>query len=261
GTLTPRPQPGNPKPRLFRLKPAEAIINRMGFNNPGIDEAVQRLNQRVYPGVLGVNIGKNFDTPNEAAAEDYLKGLRAAYQTADYIAINLSSPNTKALRELQLVSQCRPLLKALIAERDRLADTHGNRVPLAIKIAPDLEDSHVKELADLFSDLQLDAVIATNTTIDRSRVSKLTHAEETGGLSGGPVRERATEVITILKNHLSNAMPIIGVGGISSSCDALEKLQAGASLVQIYTGFVYHGSRLIDDILTTLDQSTSIDEV
>lgn len=252
GTLTPRPQPGNPKPRLFRLKAEEAIINRMGFNNPGIQEAVDRLQRRVYPGVLGVNLGKNFDTPNENALSDYCHGLRAAYQTADYIAINLSSPNTKSLRELQMVAQCRPLLEGLITERDNLADQHEHRVPLAIKIAPDLESDHIYELADLFVDLGLDAVIATNTTIDRSAVSQDALAKETGGLSGRPVRQRATEVVRLLSEHLQGALPIIGVGGIFSGADACEKLEAGASLVQIYTGFVYRGSELIEDILSAL---------
>ena len=258
GTLTPRPQPGNPKPRLFRLKPAEAIINRMGFNNPGIDEAVARLKKRVYPGILGVNIGKNFDTPNENAVDDYLVGLRKAYITADYIAINLSSPNTKALRELQLVAQCRPLLEQLVAERDQLAQRHQKRIPLAIKIAPDLEDEHIKELADLFVDVGMDAVIATNTTIARNKVAGLKHGEETGGLSGRPVAERSTEVIKTLHGHLGKALPIIGVGGISCGQDALNKLEAGASLVQVYTGFVYRGSALITDILEALNQSPSI---
>ncbi len=258
GTLTPRPQPGNPKPRLFRLKPAEAIINRMGFNNPGIAEAVHRLEHRIYPGVLGVNIGKNFDTPNEDAVSDYQKCLAAAYHTADYVTINLSSPNTKALRELQMVAQCRPFLEALLAERDRLADIQGKRLPLAIKIAPDLEDDHVKELADLFVELGLDAVIATNTTIDRSGVGHLARAGESGGLSGRPLRQRATEIIHQLRTHLGDRLPIIGVGGISQGADALEKLQAGASLVQIYTGFIYRGSALIHDILTTLDDDDPI---
>ena len=258
GTLTPRPQPGNPKPRLFRLKPAEAIINRMGFNNPGIDDAVTRLTKRVYPGILGVNIGKNFDTPNKQATSDYLIGLRKACTTADYVAINLSSPNTKALRELQLVAHCRPLLEQLVTERDQLAQRHQKRIPLAIKIAPDLEDEHIKELADLFVDVGMDAVIATNTTIARDKVTGLKHGKETGGLSGRPVTEKSTQVIAKLNDHLRKALPIIGVGGISCGQDALDKLNAGASLVQIYTGFVYHGSALIDDILNTLDHSPSI---
>ena len=261
GTLTPRPQAGNPKPRLFRLKPAEAIINRMGFNNPGIEDAVSRLINRVYPGILGVNIGKNFDTPNKDATSDYLISLRKAYATADYIAINLSSPNTKSLRELQGVAQCRPLLEQLLAERNRLAQQHGKHVPLAIKIAPDLEDAHVIELARLFVDVGLDAVIATNTTISREAVKGLQHATETGGLSGRPVETRATEVIALLHNQLQGALPIIGVGGISSAADALAKLEAGAALVQIYTGFVYQGAKLIDAILAAVDQSPSICEV
>ena len=261
GTLTPRSQPGNSKPRLFRLKPAEAIINRMGFNNPGIDEAVERLTKRAYPGILGVNIGKNFDTPNERATNDYLIGLRKAYSTADYVAINLSSPNTKALRELQLVAHCRPLLEQLVAERDQLAHRHPKRIPLAIKIAPDLEDEHIKELADLFVSVGMDAVIATNTTTARDKVTELKHGTEIGGLSGRPVAEKSTLVIAKFHEHLGKALPIIGVGGISCGQDALDKLEAGASLIQVYTGFVYRGSSLIDDILETLDQSPSIRDV
>ena len=252
GTLTPRPQPGNPKPRLFRLKPAGAIINRMGFNNPGIEDAVQRLDDRAYSGVLGVNLGKNFDTPNDEAVADYLQGLRVAYETADYIAINLSSPNTRDLRQLQALHQCRPLLRALTRERDELSSLHGSRKPLAVKIAPDLDDDHIRELADLFVELNLDAVIATNTTVDRSQVCALRHASETGGLSGQPLRARATEVVGILAKHLQGALPIIGVGGIASGRDALEKIQAGAGLVQIYTGFIYLGPALIDEILAAL---------
>lgn len=254
GTLTPRPQSGNAKPRLFRLKPAEAIINRMGFNNPGIVDAVERLRRRVYPGVLGVNIGKNFDTPNENALADYLQCLRLAYDTADYIAVNLSSPNTKDLRRLQLVEHCRPLLQALAEERERLASAKGKRVPLAIKISPDLEDDHLKKLGDLFVDLGIDAVIATNTTTERSGVENLAHGSEKGGLSGRPLKDRATAVVRLLAEHLGGTLPIIGVGGICRGEDALEKIQAGASLVQIYTGFVYGGPALIDEILTALER-------
>lgn len=260
GTLTPRPQPGNPRPRLFRLKPAQAIINRMGFNNPGIIDALGRLEHRAYPGVLGINIGKNFDTPNERAVDDYRRCLREAYEAADYITVNLSSPNTKALRELQLVDHCRPFLRALIEERQQLADRCGKHTPLAIKIAPDLETDHIRRLADLFVEQGLDAVIATNTTIDRQAVTGLPHAEETGGLSGQPVRERATEVIQCLHTHLGSRLPIIGVGGISSGADALEKLAAGAQLIQVYTGFIYRGPDLIDDILDALATSSQDSE-
>lgn len=252
GTLTPRPQPGNPKPRLFRLKPAQAIINRMGFNNPGIQDAVFRLEKRAYPGILGVNLGKNFDTPNADAVSDYLSGMRAAYHVADYFAINLSSPNTKNLRDLQMVDHCRPLLGALLEQRDRLSQEHEHGVPIAIKIAPDLEDDHLRQLADLFVDMGMDAVIATNTTISRKGVNGMHHAGETGGLSGPPVRERATEVISLLHRHLDDRLPIIGVGGILSGADALEKREAGASLVQIYTGFVYRGATLVQEILEAI---------
>ncbi len=261
GTLTPRPQPGNPRPRLFRLKASEAIINRMGFNNPGIADAVGRLAKRDYPGVLGVNVGKNFDTPNEEAVLDYVKGLRCAYPVADYVAINLSSPNTKALRELQFVSQCEPLLASLQRERDELSQSTGRYVPLAIKIAPDLEREDLFEMADMFNRLGIDGVIATNTTISRAKVLHEALHKEAGGLSGKPVCERSTEVIATLRERLDASIPIIGVGGIDSGADAVAKLQAGAALVQIYTGFIYRGPELIDDILQAIDQSPSISAV
>ncbi len=249
GTLTPRPQPGNPKPRLFRLKTAEAVINRMGFNNPGIDDALTRIQKRRFPGVLGINIGKNFDTPNEKAVDDYVYGLRQAYGHADYVAVNLSSPNTKALRELQFVDQCRPLLEALLEERRRLSQEHSKHCPIAVKVAPDLEETHARQLADLFADLKLNAVIATNTTLAREPVAGLKQANEAGGLSGRPLREKATEVISWFHDQLGDALPIIGAGGISSAADAQEKLDAGATLIQIYTGFIYNGPALIEDIL------------
>jgi dihydroorotate dehydrogenase len=249
GTVTPRPQPGNDKPRLFRLKPAEAIINRMGFNNPGIDEMLANLADSAegFRGVLGINIGKNFDTPIERAADDYLICLRKAYARADYITVNFSSPNTKNLRELQEADAARGLLTQLKQEQAKLADEHGNYVPLAIKIAPDLEDDHIRALGELFAELEMDAVIATNTTISREAVNGLKHAEEAGGLSGKPVRDPATHVIQTLKQTLGEALPIIGVGGISCGADAKEKVAAGATLVQIYTGLIYKGNTLVGE--------------
>ena len=249
GTVTPRPQAGNEQPRLFRLKPAEAIINRMGFNNPGIDVMLENLatSTKGFRGILGINIGKNFDTPNERAADDYSICLRKAYARADYITVNFSSPNTKNLRELQEADAARGLLSRLKKEQAELADEHGKYVPLAIKIAPDLEDEHIKALGELFAELEMDAVIATNTTISREAVKDLEHAGEAGGLSGKPVREQSTHVIRELKTALGGSVPIIGVGGISNGADAREKIEAGAQLVQIYSGLIYQGNRLVAD--------------
>ena len=261
GTLTPRPQPGNPQPRLFRLKGSEAIINRMGFNNPGIEDAAARLAKRVFPGVLGVNVGKNFDTPNEEAVSDYVKGLRCAYAVADYVAINLSSPNTKALRELQLVSLCEPLLTTLQRERDALCESTGRYVPLAVKIAPDLELEDLQQMAAMFNRLRVDGVIATNTTISRKEVLNEALHKEAGGLSGKPLAARSTEVIATLRKQLDSSIPIIGVGGIDSGAEAVAKLQAGADLVQVYTGFIYRGPELIESVLQAIDQSPSISAV
>ena len=249
GTVTPRPQPGNDKPRLFRLKSAGAIINRMGFNNPGIDAMLDNLSDSTagFRGILGINIGKNFDTPIDQAADDYLICLRKAYPRADYIAVNFSSPNTKNLRELQEADAARGLLSQLKTEQAKLADEHGKHVPLAVKIAPDLEDDHIRALGELFADLEMDAVIATNTTISRVAVEGLEHAGEAGGLSGKPVRDPSTRVIQILKGAIGDDLPIIGVGGIASGADAREKIAAGARLVQIYTGLIYRGNVLVGE--------------
>ena len=254
GTVTPRPQPGNEQPRLFRLKPAGAIINRMGFNNPGIEQMLTNLSDSTqgFRGILGINIGKNFDTPNEKAADDYLICLRKAYARADYITVNFSSPNTKNLRELQEAEAARGLLSRLKQEQAELAEEHGKYVPLAIKIAPDLEDDHIRALADLFAELQMDAVIATNTTISRAAVEGIEHADEAGGLSGEPVRDASTHVIRELKKALGDALPIIGVGGIACGKDAREKIEAGAKLVQIYTGLIYRGNALVEECLREL---------
>lgn len=248
GTLTPRPQPGNPTPRLFRLIEKEAIINRMGFNNPGIQAAVARLEKRQGTGIVGVNIGKNFDTPNEKAVDDYVTCLRAAYPVADYIAVNISSPNTKGLRDLQAEEPIRRLVGTLKEEQQRLAARHGDKKPLLVKIAPDLDPAQIDSLVRVFTEQQLDGVIATNTTISREAVAGHRLANETGGLSGAPLTTRSTEVISTLRAALPTSMPIIGVGGIMTAAHAQAKLDAGAALVQVYTGLVYRGPALVRDI-------------
>jgi dihydroorotate dehydrogenase len=252
GTITPRSQPGNPKPRLFRIPEAEAIINRMGFNNPGIEQGVENVRRRKFGGVLGFNIGKNKDTPNSRAIDDYLIGLRAAYPVADYVAVNLSSPNTAGLRDLQEESACRELLQRLKEEQLILGSQHSNYVPIVIKIAPDLSADHVQMLAGLFLENEIDGVIATNTTIARTFVEDHPYAREAGGLSGAPVTDASTAVIRILAKALNGVIPIIGVGGIMNGHDALEKLRAGAELVQIYSGLVYRGPGLISDVLQSI---------
>ena len=252
GTLTPRPQPGNEKPRLFRIVSKEAIVNRMGFNNPGMVQGMKNVSRRTWKGIVGVNIGKNFDTPNERAVEDYLICLRQAWPQADYVTVNLSSPNTKGLRDLQQEESCRALIRALHAEQRTLAQQHGRHVPVLIKIAPDLEDAHLDALARVFVEEQLEGVIATNTTLSRTHVEGLRYADERGGLSGAPLTVRATERIARLCRNLDGAMPVIGVGGIMGPADAIEKIQAGASLVQLYTGFVYHGPALVRECVEAL---------
>ncbi|MFZ9641825.1 MAG: quinone-dependent dihydroorotate dehydrogenase [Candidatus Methylopumilus sp.] len=252
GTITPRAQPGNPKPRLFRVKQAEGIINRFGFNNLGVDHLIQNVQAAKYRGILGINIGKNFDTPNERAVDDYLICMRKVYAYASYITVNISSPNTKNLRQLQEKDALDALLASLKAEQKILADQHGRYVPIALKIAPDLTAAQIIEIADLLKLHQFDGVIATNTTLARDKVAGLAHAEETGGLSGAPVREKSTLVISQLSKQLAGALPIIGVGGILSGADAAEKIKAGASLVQVYSGLIYRGPSLIRDICKTL---------
>jgi len=252
GTLTPRPQPGNPKPRLFRLPEHEALINRMGFNNPGIDAAVERLRKRRCQAVVGVNIGKNFDTPNEQAVDDYLYGLKAAYEVADYVAVNISSPNTKGLRDLQAEEPIRQLLGTLQAEQVRLHRQSGKRVPMLVKIAPDLSDEQVEALARVFNELGVDGVIATNTTIGRSAVTGHPLAEQAGGLSGAPVLEASTAVLGALREKLNATIPLIGVGGILGAADALEKRRQGADLVQVYSGLVFRGPRLLAEVTSAL---------
>jgi dihydroorotate dehydrogenase len=245
GTITPRPQPGNPRPRLFRIVEREAVINRMGFNNPGMDQALANIAGRKWRGVLGFNIGRNFDTPNERAVDDYLIGLRGAAGHADYVAVNISSPNTKGLRDLQQQDAVRALLRALKEEQDRLAQRSGTYTPLALKIAPDLDPDHIKALAAVFLTERIDAVIATNTTLSREGVVDLDTSREAGGLSGAPVREKSTAVLRLLKREVGDSLPLIGVGGILSAADAREKLEAGACLIQLYTGLIYRGPALV----------------
>lgn len=260
GTVTPRAQPGNPRPRLFRLPDAGALINRMGFNNDGLDSFIAHVQARRTRGVVGLNIGKNFDTPLERAAEDYLIGLRGVHPYADYVTINISSPNTKNLRALQAADQFAPLMSALRKEKEILDERYGRHVPLAIKIAPDLTPEAVDDIARVLVDEGMDGVIATNTTTARAGVEGLPFGDEMGGLSGRPVREASTRVIRALRAALPDGYPIIGVGGIDSAKAAVEKVRAGADLVQIYTGFIYEGPKLIADISRALgaerDQSS-----
>ena len=254
GTITPRPQAGNPKPRLFRLVEHEAIINRMGFNNPGIEAGVENVRRsKDFAGVIGFNIGKNKDTPNENAADDYLICLRAAYPVADYIAVNLSSPNTPGLRDLQSEDASARLLERLKKEQAVLEKEHGKRVPLLFKVAPDLNPPHVSSLARVFLEGGLDGLIATNTTLAREPVAGHPRAHEAGGLSGRPLTARSTEIIRAFAGEFGGRIPIIGVGGISCGQDAVDKIEAGASLVQIYSAFIFQGPRLVKECSAALD--------
>ncbi|MBI5431072.1 MAG: quinone-dependent dihydroorotate dehydrogenase [Nitrosomonadales bacterium] len=247
GTITPLPQPGNPGPRMFRLPEAQAIINRMGFNNDGVDKLVENVRRAKYKGILGINIGKNAATPIENAADDYLICLRKVYAHASYVTVNISSPNTKNLRQLQGEDALDKLLALLKAEQQKLADLHGKYVPIALKIAPDMEGEQIAQIAALLIKHRIDGVIATNTTLSREGVAHLPHGDETGGLSGAPVRDKSTAVIRQLAAELQGALPIIGVGGILSGADAVEKIKAGASLVQIYSGLIYRGPALVGE--------------
>ena len=253
GTVTPRAQPGNPKPRMWRLPEANALINRLGFNNQGLERFLANVRASTYDGILGINIGRNFDTPNERAADDYLTCLRAVYARATYVTVNISSPNTTGLRDLQSEGALAALLLALKQEQAALSQKHGRHVPIVVKIAPDLDDEAVRGIARLLAQHRCEGVIATNTTIARDRVAGMAHANEAGGLSGGPVRERSTAVIRILSRELDGALPIIGVGGILSGDDAREKIAAGASLVQIYTGLIYRGPELVAECVRALE--------
>jgi len=252
GTVTPRPQPGNPKPRLFRLPEAEAVINRMGFNNHGVDHLLARVRAAKFKGVLGINIGKNFDTPVERAVDDYLACLDKVYAHASYVTVNVSSPNTPGLRSLQFGDSLKELLEALRRRQEDLTQEHGKRVPLAIKIAPDMSDEETALVASALLGADMDAVIATNTTLSREGVEGLAHADEAGGLSGAPVRDKSTHIVKVLAGELSGRLPIIAVGGITEGKHAAEKIAAGASLVQIYSGFIYKGPALIREAVDAI---------
>jgi dihydroorotate dehydrogenase len=255
GTVTPRAQPGNPKPRLFRLPTAEAIINRMGFNNDGVDALLANIagsRFRRDGGVLGINIGKNFDTPIERAADDYRIGLEKVYAAASYVTVNISSPNTRNLRELQQDDALDALLAVLKADQQRLADRHGKYTPMALKIAPDLDEAQIATIAGLLCRHRVDAVIATNTTLARDGVAGLPRGDEAGGLSGRPLFARSTAVVGTLAKHLAGELPIIAAGGILSGDDAAAKLDAGATLVQVYSGLIFRGPCLVTEIARTL---------
>lgn len=252
GAVTPRPQPGNPKPRLFRLPQAQAIINRMGFNNLGVDNLLSNLENSSFKGVLGVNLGKNFDTPIEKAADDYLICLEKLYGKVSFVTVNISSPNTKNLRALQGGDELDALLTAIKSGQQRLSQQHGKYMPVAIKIAPDLDARQIADMAALFKKHQIDGLIATNTTLSRTEVAELPHGNETGGLSGLPVREKSTQVIRAFHAALAGEVPIIGAGGILSGADAREKINAGAELVQFYTGLIYRGPLLVKECVEAL---------
>ena len=255
GTVTPRAQDGNPKPRMFRLPEAEGIINRMGFNNDGVDACVARVRKSKFwqsGGVLGLNIGKNASTPIEQASQDYVFAMAAVYEIASYITVNISSPNTQHLRSLQSEEMLRSLLHDLSEERKKLSDRYGVHKPLFLKIAPDLDQEDIHLIADLLVEFGIDAVIATNTTISREAVKGMEHGEEVGGLSGAPVRAASSQVIKTLKARLGSTLPIIGVGGILSGADAREKVMAGASLIQLYSGLIYRGPELVNECANAL---------
>lgn len=247
GTVTPQPQPGNAKPRLFRIPEQEAIINRMGFNNKGLDHLLGQVKKRPINGLLGINLGKNLTTPVEEAVNDYLLGLEGVYELADYVTVNISSPNTPGLRNLQYGEALKDLLQPLKEAQTRLAEQHQRYVPLVVKVAPDMDEEELQSLAVTLRQLKLDGVIATNTTLDKSAVEDFRYGEEAGGLSGHPLTEQACDITRKLADALEGDLPIIGVGGIFSAEDAVERIEAGASLVQLYTGFIYRGPSLINE--------------
>jgi dihydroorotate dehydrogenase len=252
GTVTPRPQAGNPKPRMFRIPEASALINRMGFNNKGVDHLVARVSRSRYQGLRGISIGKNFDTPLENAQDDYLICLRKVYAFADYVAVNISSPNTARLRELQDRDGLERILGTLLEERSVLQARYGKRVPLLVKVAPDLTPEQICALARDLRSLAVDGAIATNTTTDRSALGDMPAAAQAGGLSGAPLHPLSIRVISQLRAELGAGFPLIGVGGIVSAEHARATLRAGANLIQIYTGFAYRGSALLEEIVRAL---------
>ncbi len=256
GTVTPRSQPGNPKPRLFRVTEAEGIINRMGFNNEGVDYLVQQVKNSKYSGVLGINIGKNFDTLVENATSDYVLCLQKVYIYADYITINISSPNTPGLRALQYGEELNHLLSVLKQEQSILTEKHNEYTPIVVKVAPDLTAEEVEDIAKMLLDNEVDGLIATNTTLSRESVEGYDHATQQGGLSGNPLTDKSTEIIATFYKYLQGQIPIIGVGGISSGQDAKEKIKAGAELIQIYSGLVYQGTGLIKKTVSAIESGS-----
>jgi dihydroorotate dehydrogenase len=254
GTVTPRPQPGNTRPRLFRIPAREALVNRFGFNNVGVDEFLRNIERSRYGtsggGILGINIGRNADTPPERAAQDYEIGLEKVYAKASYVTVNISSPNTKGLRSLQERDSVNDLLARLSLLREKLTERHGRRAPLALKVSPDLDGDEVRDIADAVKRHRIDAVIATNTTLSRDGVQGLVHGNESGGLSGAPVLARSTAVLHLFKKELKNEVALIGSGGILSKDDARQKIDAGASLVQLYTGLIYRGPGLVPECVS-----------
>ena len=248
GTVTPRPQPGNDQPRCFRIKPAKAIINRMGFNNKGVDNLINNIMAKKSNILIGVNIGKNRDTPIEQGKDDYLSCMDKIYQHSAYIAANISSPNTPGLRALQYGELLEELLDSIKVRQLELANKYDKYVPIALKIAPDLNSDEIKQIAEALIKYKFDGAIATNTTLTRTGVNGLLNANETGGLSGKPLNTLSTKIIKQLAGHLKNQIPIIGVGGINSAADAMDKMDAGAQMVQIYSGFIYQGPQLIKEI-------------
>ena len=248
GTVTPKPQTGNSKPRVFRLPKAEALINRFGFNSVGLDQFVANVKRLKFEGVLGINIGKNKVTPNENAVDDYLLGLRTVYQYADYVTVNISSPNTEGLRELQHGRYFNDMLAQLKRAQHELANTHNRWVPLLLKVAPDLTSHDIKVMSELLLAHKVEGLIATNTTVGRSHVANLPHAKEAGGLSGKPLAKKSTAVLSEFYQNLSDKVVLIGAGGVCDAQTASDKFAAGAQLVQVYTGFIYHGPALLHDI-------------
>jgi dihydroorotate dehydrogenase len=260
GTVTPKPQDGNPKPRMFRLPEHDAIINRMGFNNKGVDYLVERVKQRRYTGILGINIGKNKATPEEQALSDYEVAMAKVYPYADYITVNISSPNTPGLRNLQFGENLERLLAGLKAKQQQLTEAHNRTVPVLVKIAPDMSDTEIAHVSEAFLRYRVDGVIATNTTLNRETVAGSRFAQEPGGLSGTPLAQQSTHVIHQLRQQLGQAMPIIGVGGIGQGSDAVDKLNAGANLVQVYSGFIYRGPALINESRRAILDSKALTE-
>ncbi|WP_298943319.1 quinone-dependent dihydroorotate dehydrogenase [uncultured Psychromonas sp.] len=249
GTVTPVGQPGNPSPRLFRVLEGEGIINRMGFNNDGVDNLIENVKNSNFKGVIGINIGKNINTPVEQGKEDYIICMEKVYPHAGYIAVNISSPNTPGLRSLQYGEALDDLLSSLKDRQEALAKKHEKYVPIALKVAPDLSDEEIESIAQSLLKYKIDGLIATNTTLDREMIKGMSHASEAGGLSGRPLQSKSTAVIAKFAQHLKGEIPIIGVGGIDSVIAAKEKIEAGASLVQIYSGFIYQGPPLVKDIV------------